>query len=272
MITDFPEPDFQVLVLENPEALAREVATRFTRAAGRAIDAGTLFRVALAGGSTPLETYRMLGTDPFRHSVHWPSVQLFWGDERFVPHDHPESNYRAAREALLEHLPAPPGGVFPIPTDAGSPGAAASAYQETLMQAFEVQPPAVPAFDLVLLGLGSDGHTASLFPGALPPGGDWVAAVRGPGTVPDRITLSPRVLNAARVVLFLVAGEGKAESLERVLRSGTPDPDLPATLIRPAGGNITWLVERTAATRIVEDAAEAGGTGGEQDAPPGGAP
>lgn len=254
MIESFPRPDFRVLVFDDASALAREAARRFTVAAGRTVDGGALFRVALSGGRTPLETYRNLAAEPLRLSVHWPSVQFFWGDERFVPPDHPDSNYRAAREALLDVLPIPEENVYPVPTGAGSPEAAASAYQETLLGAFRVEPPGSPRFDLILLGLGADGHTASLFPGALPREAKktLVAPVRGHGKPPDRITLTPAALNAAREVMFLVAGEEKAEVLERTLGAGDPDPALPATLVRPSRGKVTWLADRGAAARILE--------------------
>ena len=265
MITSFPQPDFRILIFDDADALAREAARRFTVAAGRAVDAGAMCRVALAGGHTPLATYRILAAEPYVYSVHWPSLQIFWGDERFVPHDHPESNYGAAQGALLDHLPVPPGGVFPVPTDAGNPGTAAAAYQQTLVETLETLP---PELDLVLLGLGADGHTASLFPGALPEvdGGTLVAATHSPAGIPERVTFTPSLLNAARQVLFLVSGESKAEALEQVLRAKEPDPSLPATLVRPVHGKVTWLVDRAAAARTLEGAGDADENGDRQGA------
>jgi 6-phosphogluconolactonase len=265
MITSFPQPEFKLLVSDDARALAQEAARRFAVAAGRSVDAGAYFRVALAGGRTPLDTYRALCTEPYVYSVHWGSVQFFWGDERFVLPDHPDSNYRAAREALLDRLPTPPAGVFPVPCEADSVEAAAAAYQRTLAEAFDLGPGGAPRFDLVLLGLGEDGHTASLFPGALPAGdpGTLVAGVRAEGVAPFRVSLTPAALNAAREVIFLVSGARKADILERVLRARDPDPALPATLVRPVKGKVTWMVDRAAAARIVEGA---DGNGGGKDA------
>jgi 6-phosphogluconolactonase len=142
--------------------------------------------------------------------------------------------------------------------------AAAAAYQRTLAEAFELGPGGVPRFDLVLLGLGEDGHTASLFPGAVPAAdrGTFVAGVRAEGVTPFRVSLTPAALNAAREVIFLVSGARKADIVERVLRAHDPDPSLPATLVRPVKGKVTWMVDRAAAARIVESADEAGGNGG----------
>lgn len=234
-------------VLDGPGELATEAAARFARAAARALERGSLFRVALSGGSTPLQTYRLLATAPASFPVRWGSVQFFWGDERFVPPDDPQSNYRAACEAFLDHLPRPPAGVFPVPTGAGSPAAAAAAYEATLRSAFAVQ--GVPQFDLILLGLGTDGHTASLFPGAIPDPRDaaLVAGIQAEGLSPGRISLTPNTLNHAREVVFLVVGADKADILRRVLQSEAPDPDLPATLVQPMDGTITWMADRAAA-------------------------
>ncbi len=240
-------PSSSLQVFDGPGELAAEAAGRFARAAAQALERGSLFRVALSGGSTPLHTYRLLASAPASFPVRWESVQFFWGDERFVPPDDPQSNYRAACEAFLDHLPHPPAGVFPVPTGAGSPAAAAAAYEATLRSAFAVQ--GVPRFDLVLLGLGTDGHTASLFPGAIPDPGDasLVAGIQAEGLAPGRISLTPHTLNHAREVVFLVSGANKADILRRVLQSESPDTDLPATLVQPVDGTMTWMADRAAA-------------------------
>ena len=240
-------PSSSLQVLDGPGELAAEAAGRFARAAAQALERDSLFRVALSGGSTPLQTYRLLASAPASFPVRWESVQFFWGDERFVPPDDPQSNYRAACDALLDHLPYPPAGVFPIPTEAGSPAAAATAYEATLRSAFAMQE--VPRFDLILLGLGTDGHTASLFPGALPDLRDpaLVKETQANGVVPARISLTLLTLNHAREVLFLVSGGNKADTLRSVLQSEAPDTDLPATLVRPVHGTVTWMADRAAA-------------------------
>ncbi len=240
-------PSSSLQVLDGPGELATEAAGRFARAAARALERDSLFRVALSGGCTPLQTYRLLATTPASFPVRWGSVQFFWGDERFVPPDDPQSNYRAACDAFLDHLPCPPAGVFPVPTGEGSPAAAAAAYEATLRSAFAVQ--GVPRFDLILLGLGTDGHTASLFPGATPDPCDatLVVGIQAEGLAPGRISLTPNTLNHAREVVFLVVGANKADILRRVLQSEAPEPDLPATLVQPMDGTITWMADRAAA-------------------------
>jgi 6-phosphogluconolactonase len=178
--------------------------------------------------------------------VDWARVHVFWGDERCVPPDHPESNYRLAREALLDHVPLPPANVHRIPTEQ-EPVQAAADYEQTLRRFFG--PGSVPRFDLVLLGLGTDGHTASLFPGtpAVHEYERWVVAHYVSSLPAWRVTLTPAVLNAADQVTFLVAGEEKAGALKQVL-AGPYQPDvLPAQVVRPAGGSLLWLVDDAAA-------------------------
>jgi 6-phosphogluconolactonase len=248
----FPQPEARLLVFEDPTALAREAARRVVAGAGRAVEAGAMCRIALSGGRTPLEAYRTLAADPYVNSVHWDSVELFWSDERFVPHEHADSNYGAARAALLGALPMRAAQVHPIPTDTVNAHVAAIAYQNRLRRVFGIEPPGVPRFDLVLLGLGEDGHTASLFPGRVPPPSPelLVTATEAPGGGPARVSLTLATLNSAHAVLFLVSGAAKAEALERTLKATEPDPQLPATLIRLERGKPTWLVDRAAAGRL----------------------
>lgn len=243
-------------IFAGPGELATAAARHFVGAASRARERGGLFRVALSGGSTPLQAYRLLASVPARFPVHWESVQFFWGDERFVPSGDPQSNYRAACEALLDHLPGPTAGVFPMCAGANSPVAAAAAYEITLRRAFAVQ--GVPRFDLILLGLGTDGHTASLFPGTLPQGGDSALVTGFPvkDRPPGRISLTLQTLNHAREVAFLVSGAHKADILRRVLQRESPDPDLPATLVQPTDGTLIWMVDHAAAADCGQGAGE----------------
>jgi 6-phosphogluconolactonase len=196
------------------------------------------FRLVLAGGSTPRQTYRLLAQ---KEGLRWACTEIFFGDERCVPPDHPDSNYRMAREALLEQIN--PRGLFAIPTD-GTPESGAARYDEILRQQYgaSVLDPAVPLFDLVLLGLGADGHTASLLPGqpVLQERKSWVAAVPQ-GRSEPRITLTYPALNASRLILFLVAGADKQEAVRRA-RAG----ELPAGKLRPEG-DVIWLLDRAAA-------------------------
>ena len=196
------------------------------------------FRLVLSGGSTPRGAYRRLAQ---RNGLRWECTEIFFGDERFVPPDSPDSNYRMAREALLDRIG--PRGLFAIPTD-DTPASAAARYEEILRQQYgaSVLDPAVPLFDLTLLGLGPDGHTASLIPGqpVLRERDLWVAAVPQ-GRDEPRITLTYPALESSRLILFLVAGADKAEAVRRA-RAG----ELPAGALKPQG-DVLWLMDRAAA-------------------------
>ena len=199
----------------------------------------------LSGGNTPRALYRLLASK-YRDQVPWPQVHVFWGDERFVPPDDPASNYRMARESLLDHVPLPALNIHPMPTLSPSPHAAARDYERTLRA--EVGDHR-PRFDLVLLGLGADGHTASLFPGApaLNEATHWVAAVTAPVEPFTRLTLTLPAIAAAARIFVLVAGISKANALEHVLSPGADPNDYPAAGLRAAGGVVTWWVDRDAA-------------------------
>ena len=232
----------RVEVLPDPLALARHVAGWMT-AAARAADGP--FRVSLSGGSTPKTLFGLLASEEFRGRFPWPRVSWYWGDERFVPHDHPDSNYRMTREAMLDRAPIPPDTVHPIPTD-GRPEDAARRYERTLQEGYgaAVLDPGRPLFDLTLLGLGPDGHTASLLPGepVLDEREHWVAAVSH-GRPEVRITLTYPAIDSSRRVAFLVAGREKTAIL-RAIWAG--DTRAPAARVRPSG-DLVWFVDRAAA-------------------------
>lgn len=235
-------------VLEDPAALAAAAAREFAARAAHAVRARGRFAVALAGGSTPKAAYELLATE-HAGGVDWRRVHFFFGDERPVPPDHPDSNYRMAREALLSRVPA--GSVHRMRGEL-PPGEAARRYEEELRGFFAGE--RVPRFDLILLGLGEDGHTASLFPHteALDETTRLAAANPVPELGTTRITLTLPVINAARAVIFLVSGGGKAEALRAVLGgpAGGEDPRrYPAGLVRP-GGELLWLVDRPAAALL----------------------
>ncbi len=246
----------------DPEALAEAAAARFAAAARAAIATHGRFAVALAGGHTPAATYRLLAAsaEPAgagRAAVDWSRVHLFWGDERAVPPDHPDSNYRMVRETLLAGAPVPAANVHPVPTGLGSAEASAAAYEETLERWFGLAAGGGPGterprFDLVLLGLGEDGHTASLMPGcpALAETARWVATCAPQSLPHPRITLTLPAINAGRRVVFLVAGAAKAPALARVLEGDEEPGRLPAAGVRPGDGELRWLVDRAAAGRL----------------------
>jgi ribulose-phosphate 3-epimerase len=243
----------RVQVFADREALSQAAAREFVRCAREAIAARGRFFVALSGGSTPRRLYQLLAAEPYRSHVDWSRVEFFWGDERCVPPDHPESNYRMAREAMLAQLPVPAEHVHRMLAERGNLDAAAREYQDEMARAFGSKPGDVepPAFDLVLLGMGPDGHTASLFPGtdALREATRWVAPNRVPQLATDRLTLTLPVLNRAREVLFLVAGADKTDRLVEVLTGPADGTRLPSQLIQPAG-RLLWFIDQAAAARL----------------------
>ncbi|MCS6781586.1 MAG: 6-phosphogluconolactonase [Gloeomargarita sp. SKYBB_i_bin120] len=197
--------------------------------------------LALAGGSTPRRLYQRLA----QQNWPWSQIHVFWGDERFVPPDHPDSNYRLARETWLDHVPMPAANIHPIPTVPLTPAAAAEAYERELQAFWGLQPGEFPVFDVILLGMGEDGHTASLFPHtAALQVCDRAVTVGYRGDQP-RITLTVPTLNYGRCVLFLVAGVNKAAAYAQVTRPDADGNAYPAALIRPVNGELWWLVEAT---------------------------
>ncbi|HXB55620.1 MAG TPA: 6-phosphogluconolactonase [Vicinamibacteria bacterium] len=242
----------EIRVVEDGAELARAGADEFRGRALEAVAAGGAFRVVLSGGSTPRSLFSLLAGEPYRAQLPWDAIHFFWGDERPVPPDHPDSNYGMARETLLSRVPVPPANVHRIPGEEEDAGAAAAAYERTLKGFFRLTGEERPRFDLVYLGLGPDGHTASLFPGtkALHEERRLVVANWVGKLYTHRITLTAPVLNAAALVVFLVAGADKAVPLKAVLE-GPREPDqLPAQLVRPEGGRLVWLVDRSAAARL----------------------
>ena len=236
-------------VLPDPAALAEAAADRVVAAARNAIRRRGRCLLALSGGSSPRLVYPLLASRPRIERIDWSRVEFFWGDERAVPPDHPESNFGLARTQLLDHLPGVrPASVHRMPADARDPDAAAARYEAELMRAFDVQPGTSrrPRFDLIWLGMGPDGHTASLFPGAstLAERRRWVLSATAPkaSAVRGRMTFTLPLINAARAVMFVVAGADKAEAL-RSVRSGARD--LPAARVRAT--STLWLLDALAA-------------------------
>jgi 6-phosphogluconolactonase len=229
-------------VLADPPSLARHVAEWMT---DLALAAPGVFRVSLSGGSTPKALYERLASRPFVERFPWERVHWFWGDERFVPYDHPDSNFRMTREAMLSKAPVPPANIHPVPTD-GDPDAAAARYQQTLHSAYGATEldPARPLFDVTLLGLGPDGHTASLLPGepVLEERRLWVAAVSH-GRPEVRITMTYPAIESSRQTAFLVAGQEKA-AIMHAIRGG--ESQVPAARVRPVG-DLVWFLDQAAA-------------------------
>ncbi len=241
----------EVRVCAHAAALARQVAQLWAALASQCVAQQGRFSVALAGGNTPKAAYALLATHPYHETLPWQQTHVFWGDERYVPADHPRSNYRMAYETLLAHVDIPASNVHRILTER-EPEEAATAYEQTLRTFFALPEGTWPRFDLLLLGMGADGHTASLFPGnaalherrrlVVAP---WVEQVQA-----FRITLTPPVLCHARHVVFVVSGREKAHTLHQVLRGPYQPERYPAQLIRPVQGTLLWLVDKAAATLL----------------------
>ena len=239
----------RVQVFDDAEAVARGAAERFVELGQAAIDARGCLSVGLAGGSTPKRTYELLASEAYREQLNWSKVHIFFGDERCVPPDHSESNYRMANEALISRVSIPPPNVHRI-NGLGDAVANASLYEDELRTFFN--PASWPRFDLVLLGMGDDGHTASLFPGtkALVEPRAWVVANWVEKFGAFRITLTAPAINHAANIAFLVTGATKAERLLEVLRGALDPEKLPSQLIQPLDGSLFWLVDKAAAGRL----------------------
>jgi len=230
-------------------SVERAAAEMFVEHGRSAVATRGKFSVALAGGSTPRRLYARLAEEqgPFRQQVAWDRTHFFWGDERHVPPDHADSNYRMANEAMLSRVPVPPENIHRIKGENPDAGQAANDYAAELRTSFNAMQ--LPGFDFILLGMGPDGHTASLFPGttALHERERWVVSNWVEKFKTDRVTMTAPLLNNAACIVFLVQGEEKAESLREVLY-GERNPDLyPSQLIEPVSGDCHWLMDGAAA-------------------------
>ncbi len=234
-------------VFDDAASLAEGLANHIVALGAEAIERRGRFDIALAGGSTPQASYTLLQTTERRAALDWSLVRFFFGDERCVPPDDRESNYKAAKETLLDPLQIRPHAVFRMLGEA-EPEKAAQSYVETLKQELGAE----PIFDLVLLGMGPDGHTASLFPGTDPTTDD-AELVRAPWVdkfSTHRITITPHVINGARNVAIAVAGSGKAEALAAVLDGPQRPSEYPIQIVAPRSGHLVWFVDRAATAKL----------------------
>jgi len=241
----------EIRIVNDPSALAETAAQEVLEVARAAVAAHGRFTVALAGGSTPRETYRRLAQPPLAAQMPWDRTVLFFGDERGVPPDHADSNYGMAHAALLSRVPIPPDRVFRIPGERADPDAVAAEYARTMAEVLGVRRGEVPRLDLILLGLGVDGHTASLFPGSpvLKETFRTVAAVHAAAaSIPQRFTLTYPILNAAACVIYLVSGAEKAKVVKAAL--GDRSSGLPAAMVSPVDGRLLWILDRAAASLL----------------------
>jgi 6-phosphogluconolactonase len=241
----------EIRIVDDPGALAEVAAREVLEVARAAVAARGRFTVALAAGSTPRETYRRLAQPPVAVQMPWDRTLVFFGDERGVPPDHPDSNYGMAYAALLSQVPIPRERVFRIPGEATDADAVAAEYARALAEALGVRRGEVPRLDLILLGLGVDGHTASLFPGSpvLKETFRTVVAVHAAAaSIPQRFTLTYPILNAAACVIYLASGAEKAKVVKAAL--GERASGLPAAMVRPANGRLLWILDRAAASLL----------------------
>jgi 6-phosphogluconolactonase len=238
----------ELVVLSDINQIAQEAAQRWVEIAQGAVAERGSFSVALSGGSTPRTLYELLAADPWRSQAPWESTHVFWGDERRVPATDPQSNYRMAREALLEHVSVPSEQIYRMHGE-DLLSSAVRDYENKLWRYFKPGHGEWPRFDLILLGLGPDGHTASIFPGtrAVSDLSHLVLAYQVPQLAAERMTLTLPVINHAHHILFLVAGQEKAHVLANVLEGESRPSTYPAQAVRPVDGTLAWLVDQAAA-------------------------
>lgn len=243
--------DQAICISENQNGLAEMAAETFVSDALQSVRQRGIFSVALSGGSTPRGMHRLLIEDPWRARIPWSRTHIFWVDERCVPQENPASNYGAAKRDFVDELPVSHNQIHFISCET-SPSVVAGIYQDRLRAFFALPDRSFPRFDLIFLGLGTDGHTASLFPGSsvLAEKEQLVVATRGGDPYEDRISMTLPLLNRARHVVFLVSGREKSEVLQSVLTE--PTIQYPAQAIRPSDGKLTWLLDREAASLLPE--------------------
>jgi 6-phosphogluconolactonase len=239
-----------ISVYTDTDILSQEAAQYVVRVATESIASHRRFTIALSGGSTPKKLYTLLGEEPYRSQIDWSLVDIFWSDERCVPPDDKESNYWLAQQVLLSKISLPANQIHRMPADQTDRNAASYAYTLEMQQTFGSD--GVPAFDLIQLGMGPEGHTASLFPHqpSLHEQQRLVMPVSVPKPPPDRLTFTPRLLNAAKHVLFLVTGTEKQDAVRNVLEGDYQPDEYPAQIVQPAKGEVTWMLDTAAAEKL----------------------
>ncbi|MFL5694127.1 MAG: 6-phosphogluconolactonase [Ktedonobacteraceae bacterium] len=239
-----------VYVYPDTNTLSEQAAQFIVRLASESIVTRGRFSIALSGGSTPKALYGLLGSELYRDQIDWSKVDIFWSDERCVPPDSVDCNYHMAWEVLLSRVPLSPQQVHRMPADQPDHDTAAQAYTQELRQSFGTD--GIPHFDLIQLGMGPEGHTASLFPhqASLQEQQRLVMYVTVPKPPPPRLTFTPPILNAARQVLFLVTGAEKADAVQAVLEGDYNPDEYPAQIVRPPSGEVVWMLDEAAAGKL----------------------
>ena len=239
-----------IAIYPDTETLSQEAAQYIVRVAQESITAHRHFTLALSGGSTPKKLYGLLAEEPYRSQIDWTLVDIFWPDERCVPPDDAESNFLMAQQVLLSKIPIPANQIHRMPADQADRDAASYAYTLEMQQTIGSE--GVPSFDLIQLGMGPEGHTASLFPRqpSLHEQQRLVMPVTVPKPPPPRLTFTPRLLNAAHHVLFLVTGAEKQDAVKAVLEGEYQPDEYPAQIVQPTKGEVTWMLDAAAAEKL----------------------
>jgi 6-phosphogluconolactonase len=240
----------QIAIYPDTNTLSHEAAQYVVRLANESIVMHGRFTIALSGGSTPRTLYSLLGSTPYRDQIDWTKVEIFWSDERCVSPDDPESNFHLAQQVLLNSIPISERQIHRMPADQADRNAASQSYTEEMRRTFGTN--GIPNFDLLQLGMGPEGHTASLFPHQ-PSLGErqrLVMPVSVPKPPPDRLTFTPPLLNAAHHILFLVTGDEKADAVHAVLEGDYQPEEYPAQIVRPTNGDVTWMLDTRAAAKL----------------------
>jgi 6-phosphogluconolactonase len=241
-----------IAIYPDKHTLSQHAAEYVVRIANESIALHGHFTIALTGGTTPRELYSLLGSEPFSRQIDWRLVHIFWGDERCVPHNSPESNSYLAQEVLLNKISISESQIHRMPADQPDREVASQAYTVEMQHTFGTN--GIPSFDLIHLGMGPEGHTASLFPhqASLHEKRRLVMPVSVPKPPPDRLTFTPPLLNAARNVLFLVTGSDKADALQAVLEGEYQPEEYPAQIVRPTNGEVVWMLDKDVAKNLKE--------------------
>jgi len=239
-----------IAIFDDKHTLSQNVAEYIMRIVKESIALYGRFTIALTGGTTPGEAYSLLGSEPIKSQIDWQRVHIFWGDERCVAQNNPDSNFYLAQEVLLDKIAIPKSHIHPMPADQPDRDVASQAYTVEMQHTFGTN--GIPSFDLIHLGMGPEGHTASLFPhqASLHEIHRLVMPVSVPKPPPDRLTFTPPLLNAARNVLFLVTGSDKAEALHAVLEGEYQPDEYPAQIVRPTNGEVVWMLDRAVAQNL----------------------
>ena len=239
-----------ISIFADREQFSHAAARYIVQVANEALRAHGRFTIALSGGFTPKKPYGLLALEPYRNQVNWAKAEIFWGDERCVPPDDAQSNYHLAYEVMLSKLPIPASHIHRMPADQSDQVAASAAYEQEIQRVFGTN--GVPSFDLIQLGLGPEAHTASLFPhqASLQETERLIIPVSVPKPPPARLTFTPPLLNAAQHILFLVTGDDKANAVQTVLQGEYQPDEYPAQIVRPAQGEVTWMLDTAAASKL----------------------